>query len=481
MARRKSDPTGGGAVPPESEETGAGSPPDLPKDDASVEPPADAAPSAPTDVPPASPDDAAPASPIEDAADRVHDPAAPYDEPHEEIPEEHHEEYAGPSFAARALTVLLLLIVGAALGIWGAPKLAPMLPAGLAPVAEWLSPGQRAAEARVAELDARLQTAMSDLESRLLARVAEVPTAADIDSRITAAAGEVETRLQQQIASLQDTLAELDGAQTRQRLSRAESSIDGQAAELAAIKDQISGGAEAAGAQSAETAEQVDLYRAEVEGLRAEMGALSDGVAALSSRIDDVAAEADREIETARAEADEAEAQAATAIDSAATEADLAQIRASLAAGLPFADAAERLAAQPDLGMPEPLLAAAQDGVMSVPALRDAFPDAAHEAIRASIMAGAGDGVLARSRAFLEAQVASRSLTPREGAETDAVLSRMEDRLRQDDLAGALEEAGALPAEAAVAMSGWIDAARRRLEAEAAFATLESSLATTTN
>ena len=68
--------------------------------------------------------------------------------------------------------------------------------------------------------------------------------------------------------------------------------------------------------------------------------------------------------------------------------------------------------------------------------LRDDFSDAAHAAIRASIIAGAGDGVLARTRAFLGAQVASRSLTPQEGMAPDAVLSRIEDRLRQDDLDG---------------------------------------------
>ena len=73
-------------------------------------------------------------------------------------------------------------------------------------------------------------------------------------------------------------------------------------------------------------------------------------------------------------------------------------------------------------------------------------------------MAGAGDGVLARSRAFLAAQVASRSLTPQTGTGTDAVLSRMEDRLRHDDLKGVLAEAEQLPSEAAAAMSGWLDA-----------------------
>jgi hypothetical protein len=41
----------------------------------------------------------------------------------------------------------------------------------------------------------------------------------------------------------------------------------------------------------------------------------------------------------------------------------------------------------------------------------------------------------------------------------------MEDRLRQDDLAGVLEQAEGLPSEAKAAMQGWLDAARQRAEA----------------
>jgi hypothetical protein len=107
--------------------------------------------------------------------------------------------------------------------------------------------------------------------------------------------------------------------------------------------------------------------------------------------------------------------------------------------------------------------------------LRDSFPDAAHDAIRASIMAAAGDGVIARSRAFLKAQVASRSLTPQAGMSPDAVLSRMEDRLRKDDLEGALAESAQLPSEAAAAMRDWLDAAKLRLGAEAGLAALDAA------
>lgn len=472
MARRKSEPTDGDAVT-EPGEAADGSPPaPEPSPEAAPEPfPAD--PAAPGSEP--APEPAFEPVPQPDAvqAELVQPDAA-----QDESGEEYHE---GPSFAARALTWLLLLLAGAAIGIWGAPRLAPLLPSGLAPVANWLTPGQENAEARIAEVEAGLQTSLADLQTRLAAAesgLAAAPTPADVSAAVTSAV----SGLSGEITELRDAAAEDDGAEARQRLARAESAIDGQAAELAAIKAQIAGGAAAAaGALSAETTERIDLYRAELEGLRAEMGGLSDKVAGLATRIDEVAAAADRQVETARAEAAQAQAEADTAVSSATVEADLAQVRAAIAAGLPFADAAGRLGAHPDLSVPEPLLAASEAGVPSLPALRDGFPDAAHDAIRASIMAGAGDGVFARSRAFLDAQIASRSLTPQPGASPDAVLSRMEDRLRHDDLAGALAEADALPSEATAAMAGWLDAARARVAAEAALATLASGAAAGTN
>ena len=57
----------------------------------------------------------------------------------------------------------------------------------------------------------------------------------------------------------------------------------------------------------------------------------------------------------------------------------------------------------------------------------------------------------------------------------DAVLSRMEDRLRNDDLKGALAEAGSLPSEAAAAMADWLEAARRRAAAVEAVASLDAA------
>ncbi len=465
MPNRKSDATQGGADTPETGGNGEESRPEdvaaEQSSDAPLPPPgAELEPAAPPRAP-AEPAvetvavDESYTAPEPSATDAV---AEAGDETHEEQHEEPHEEEGGSTFAARALTLLIVLIAGIALGIWGAPKLAPMLPSGLAPVAAWLTPGGKQAEADVAALSARVDEGLGGLQ----ARIADLKPGEDINARIDAAVTASETRLSADIGALQEAVDQLDSGDTRQRLARLEATVNGQVAELATLKDQLSGSAAASGQLSEDAAKKIDVYRAELDGLRAEMGALQDKVGGLTTRIDQVAANADRKIETAQSQVSAIQSKADSALGAAEVEQDIALIRAALASGQPYKEPMARLSGRPDVTVPDGLQAAAASGVSTLAMLRDSFPDAAHAAIRASIMASAGDGMLARSRAYLEAQMASRSLTPQPGNGPDAVLSRMEDRLQHDDLAGALHESEALPSEAAAAMSDWLDAARLR-------------------
>jgi hypothetical protein len=381
------------------------------------------------------------------------------------------EPEQGSSFASKALTFLVVLLGGAALGIWAAPKVAPMLPSGMAPVASWLTPGQSAVEDRVALLQSRVEEEVGGLATRL----ADVPDAAAIEASARNAISEAEERLEARITAVEETVAGSDLTDTRQRLARVEAGLEGQLAELASLKDQIAAGG---GEMSAEAAASLDLYRAEIEGLRAEMGTLGGTVEALGTRVDTVAAEADERVAAAEATVETVEAEAQAAIDVSDAEAKLAAIEAAIVAGEPFAAPLDDLAARTGTTPPEPLAAAAPSGVVTAAALRERFPDAAYAAIRASIMAAAGEGVVERSRAYLEAQVASRSLTPQPGLTPDAVLSRVEDALKRDDLDAALAEADALPSEAAAAMDDWLSAARQRAGALTGLAELSASLAT---
>lgn len=360
------------------------------------------------------------------------------------------------SWAGRLLTALLLLLIGAGLALWFGPRLAPNLPA---PIAEFLRPAGAETEARMAELE----QAVTDLRAELANRPAGV-TEDQVSSAVATETG----RIDGEITALRDQIGA--GAEVPERLARVESAVEGAQAEMTALRDQL--GTSGAGVAASPD---LDVYQGELDGLRAEMGTLSDQVAGLRDRVDQVGAEARRQIETAQETVATVQEEANQAVDTAARQADVAAVGAAIAAGQPFAEPLGRLAGMPDVTIPAGLTAAAESGVPSLPALRDSFPEAAHAAIRASIVAAAGDGMADRALALVRSQFATRSLTPEEGNSPNAIVSRMGDRLGDDDLAGALAESEALPSEAQAAMGDWLTQARLRVDANAGLTELQSA------
>ncbi|NIL96879.1 MAG: hypothetical protein GTO62_06995, partial [Planctomycetales bacterium] len=81
-----------------------------------------------------------------------------------------------------------------------------------------------------------------------------------------------------------------------------------------------------------------------------------------------------------------------------------------------------------------------------------------------------------RIESFLRSQLNIRSLSPRDGDDPDAVLSRAQGALAANDLATALTELDLLPDSGKAAMSGWTDQAKARLAALEAIETLAKSL-----
>jgi hypothetical protein len=111
-------------------------------------------------------------------------------------------------------------------------------------------------------------------------------------------------------------------------------------------------------------------------------------------------------------------------------------------------------------------------GVPTLASLRAVFPDAARAGLSAALAAGAQGGFWARTTAFLQSQTGARSLTPREGSDPDAILSRVEAALAADDLATVEHELSTLPQPAQDAMADWRATVARRAGAQAAVASL---------
>ena len=169
------------------------------------------------------------------------------------------------------------------------------------------------------------------------------------------------------------------------------------------------------------------------------------------------------EAELAKVSAVQEDAQALSA--NAATRAAFAGVMAALDSGAPFADSAAELTEVMGAPLPDPLPAMAADGVPTLAALQESFPEAAREALDIAIRAAVEDGSMSRTQAFLRTQLGVRSLEPTEGDDADAVLSRAEEALRHGQIAVALSELSALPEAAQPALANWISTAQARAAA----------------
>ena len=325
---------------------------------------------------------------------------------------QHEDEAAGRSRRGR-LTLLLALLAGAGLGIWGAPKLAPLLPRGWR---RW--PGGSPAGQR----DRRRRSPAAGAGRRRARRrggAARGPRRARTTSTrgSAAAVDAAEAPVGGEIAAVKESVGQLGGGTTAaDRPARIVAR--GPDAELAALKQQLSGTAAAPAASSPRRRSQkIDVYRAELDGLRAEVGE----AAGQGRRARPAGSTRWRPAPTGRSRrrrprSTRSRPRRTPRCSAAATQSDLALIRAAIASGQPFA---------------APLSASARPGVTVPPGLdgrggergrddgRAARPASPTRRTRRSGPASspsAGEGVLARSRAFLEAQMASRSLTPQAGA-----------------------------------------------------------------
>lgn len=272
------------------------------------------------------------------------------------------------------------------------------------------------------------------------------------------------TDLQAQVAALSarlDALPAVD-ATLPERVSKLEQATPPDTAALQARLDDLSARIDAlpVAAPAPDSAE--------LQSLRDQIAALQTGTA-VSDKAVALAAEAEQRLTEARDAA--AALTAATQAATAATlrQAALGRISAALETGVPYA------AALADLGEVPPVLADnAATGLPALTTLQAAFPEAARRGLEAAITADMGASWTERVTNFLRTQTGARSLTPREGDDPDAILSRAEAALAKGDVAAALAEVATLPDAAKAAMADWTAQADLRQQAVQALTALAS-------
>lgn len=269
------------------------------------------------------------------------------------------------------------------------------------------------------------------------------------------------------LAALDTRVAALESAPAATvDTSALEASVAAQEETVAALAARIDTLEKAPVEGSTDEASQAALaaYGREVEALRAEV---AEQMSQMNAALD-----AAKETE-AQAAARQEEAAAAAA--RAAEQSALLDVQQALDAGTPYSEALGRISSAE---IPEGLAAHAEEGVMTLDALKESFPAAARNALKVSREETAGEEG-GGFGSWITRQVGARSLEPKEGDDPDAVLSRAEAALNAGDLATTLDELSALPPGGQAAMDQWIAQASRRNDAvtgaDALAATLTSN------
>lgn len=383
----------------------------------------------------------------EDSVMKLTDPVA--DEIEETVPDESAQAMveAAPkkktSFSSKALSAIALLLIGGAAALYGGPKLAPLLPSGMEPVANFLAPGEVTASTKI-------QTVKDELSQRLAAlENAEAP---DVSAQLDTLSNDMDTR----IAALSDQVAAADSQDIEARLTAAETQLSGLVAQIDSLNQNL------AGVKSGDASAELAGYQSVIDGLKAEIAALSSKQGLIGQRIDEVSATTDRRVEQANE----------TITDITRAKA-IGDIEAALETGNSFADA---LAILSEGGVEVPtILSDSSEGVTTLTDLKASFSSAAHAGLKASIKGESSDSITGKLTGFLKSQVTVRSLEPQDGTSVDAVLSRIQAALDNDDLTEALSQAADLNGVSKAAMETWLSKANNRQAALDAVASLSAN------
>ena len=118
------------------------------------------------------------------------------------------------------------------------------------------------------------------------------------------------------------------------------------------------------------------------------------------------------------------------------------------------------------------VLIANSEGVVTINYLKSSFPAAAHASLKLSIKQDVEPGVGGKLLGFLKSQVTVRSLDAQKGNSVNAVLSRMQVALNNDDLSEVIDQASLLDEPAKSGIKDWLTLAVNRQTVVDAFSKL---------
>ncbi|GAA6180666.1 hypothetical protein NBRC116594_21040 [Shimia sp. NS0008-38b] len=265
--------------------------------------------------------------------------------------------------------------------------------------------------------------------------------------------------LRSELAAQKQDLIAADGANTT-AAGAAQEAADAAVAQISRISDMLATHTADLGTVS-EAVATFDARLTDIEKRPLNEGLGAAAIAAYEREVKDL-----KELVSAqKAEAADLKDKADLSAKAALARASVARIVAALESGSGYRAAVVDLKSSTGEDVVPVLEAHADDGVVTLTALIESYPDAARSALAKARTDKVDEGAGNKLGNFLKTQFGARSVEARDGTDTDAILSRAEAALKAGDLAAALSELETLAEGPKGVMSEWVSQAQTRADA----------------
>ena len=330
-----------------------------------------------------------------------------------------------------SMIIIFSLICGGIITLSFSTKISALLPSGMAPLARFLSPSEALAIERIQIYKLETDNRLNKIEN------IKHP---NVDLKIK----ELRDEISNDIAQISKELSEIDNSKIENRLSELEKKITNT---LTLVDELVFNSSKNVIINDSPLNKNYDLI---IKKLRSEITFLSNQHNFLIEQFNTLK---NANLNTSKKNSKDLN--------------DFDKIKEALNFGGPYKLALEEISKK-EIQIPKVLLDNSE-GVVTMNYLKTNFPTVAHASLKASLKQTDESGLGGKLLGFLKSQVTVRSLDAQEGNSINAILSRMQVALNNDDLSEVIRQSSDLNGAAKSEIKDWLSLAVKRQETIEAF------------
>ena len=330
-----------------------------------------------------------------------------------------------------SIIIIFSLICGGIITLSFSTKISALLPSGMAPLARFLSPSEALAIERIQIYKLETDNRLNKIEN------IKHP---NVDLKIK----ELRDEISNDIAQISKELSEIDNSKIENRLTGLEKKITNT---LTLVDELVFNSSKNVIINDSPLNKNYDLI---IKKLRSEITFLSNQQNFLIEQFNTLK---NANLNTPNNDSKDLN--------------DFDKIKEALNFGGPYKLALEKISKK-EIQIPKALLDNSE-GVVTMNYLKTNFPTVAHASLKASLKQSDESGLGGKLLGFLKSQVTVRSLDAQEGNSINAILSRMQVALNNDDLSEAIRQSSDLNGAAKSEIKDWLSLAVKRQETVDAF------------